>query len=93
MKPIDAHETEAVVDVNGSVHVEHLPFAAGDRVRILILREAHPRHTRQEIHESRQIRHGFTGGVIRYDRPNDPVGVEDWEMLRDDGDQTSRTAE
>ncbi|PYV05263.1 MAG: hypothetical protein DMG10_05430 [Acidobacteria bacterium] len=89
MKTINAHETEGVVDANASVHVSELPFATGDRVRILVLGNADPklwRHTADEIDRSKQIRQGLKGTVIQYDRPDEPVGIEDWEMLNDESE-------
>ena len=90
MKNLDGHESEAVVDATGSVRVSHLPYATGDRVRVLVLREATSggvrRHTDEEVQRSRLIRRGLRGTVIRYDQPDEPVGVEDWDALDDRGD-------
>ena len=91
MKSIDGHESEAVVDATGSVRVSHLPYATGDRVRVLILRDTTsngvPRHTDEEVRRSRLIRGGLRGTIIRYENPDEPVGVEDWEALDDRGDR------
>ncbi len=89
MKTINAHETEGVVDANASVHVSELPFATGDHVRILVLGNPDPklwRHTSDEIDRSKQIRLGLRGTVIRYDRPDEPVGIDDWEVLNDESE-------
>jgi len=79
-----AHETEATVDLDASVRVDELPFATGDRVRVLLtekLQAGGPRHTAEQIQQSQRIRESLRGKVIRYDRPDDPVGLEDWEAL------------
>ena len=76
-----AHETEAAVDANASVHVGGLPFAIGDRVGVLGLEQTEKgkrRHTPEEIQQSqRSPARVCAGSVIRCDRPDDPVGLED----------------
>jgi len=85
MAAINAFETEAVVDPNGSVRVGELPFAVGDRVRVLILRNDDPnkyRHTDEEIARSKRMREDLQGIVIRYDNPEDPAcPPEDWDAI------------
>ncbi|HZL38056.1 MAG TPA: hypothetical protein VFC78_22260 [Tepidisphaeraceae bacterium] len=82
MPAINAHEAQAVVDSTGSVHVSQLPFPAGGRVRVLVLSEPKEDqgphlHTAEELQKSKEIREGLQGSVIRYDRPDDPVALED----------------
>ncbi|HEX4797036.1 MAG TPA: hypothetical protein VH370_24810 [Humisphaera sp.] len=86
METTDKHETVAVVDFAAAARVGDLPFATGDRVRVVITREngKGPRHTPDEIARSRAIRGDLRGSPIRYDRPFDPVGVEDWKVLKDE---------
>lgn len=89
MKKLDAHETEAVVDSRGGIVVSALPFSTGERVRVLVLRDqaepSAPRHSVEEIHRSEDIRRSLQGTVIRFDAPDEPVGLEDWEVLQDGG--------
>ena len=86
MKTINAHEAHGIVDASASVRVGELPFATGDRVRVFVLGVTDPKlwhHTSEEIRASYRIRKGLNGVVTKYDRPDEPVGVEDWDMLDD----------
>lgn len=90
MKTIDAHETEAIVDARGAIVLTALPFSTGDRVRVLVLRDqAEPltrRHTAEDIRRSEETRQSLKGTVVRFDGPDEPVGLEDWEVLRHEDD-------
>lgn len=84
---MDAHETEAIVDANATIHVSELPFATGERVRVVVVpQERHPRHTPDEIFRSARLRRTLRGTPVEYDRPDEPVGVEDWEAIKEDND-------
>jgi hypothetical protein len=41
-------------------------------------------HSAEEIEQSKKIREKMKNTVIRYDSPCEPVGVEDWEVLKED---------
>jgi hypothetical protein len=83
MKGYTAYEVEAVVDADGSVTVRNLPFAIGDRIRVIMLREGASvarRHTDDEIERSRILREEMRGSVLSDDRPFDPAApIEDWD--------------
>ena len=32
--------------------------------------------------KAREVRRALKGSVLRYDKPTEPVGVEDWESLK-----------
>jgi hypothetical protein len=84
MKLVHAHESDAVVDGGGSIHVPGVPFAAGKRVRVIVLEESSNgprRHSPQDIQQSQGIRYSLRGMPVRYDQPDEPVGVEDWDVL------------
>lgn len=83
MKTIETYESEAVVDPSGTVRVEAVPFATGDRVRVFVMHEPScgpRRHSEADVQLSRVRRSGLKGTVMRYDRPTDPVGEEDWDV-------------
>ncbi len=86
MKSYQAHEDEAVVRPDGAVRVEGVPFAAGDRVRVMVFGAAPgtPRcHSREEIERSQAIRQRLQGSVVRYDDPSEPaVSDVEWDALR-----------
>lgn len=86
MRAITTFETSAVIGPEGNVQLTNLPLPTGDRVRILILDEfaASPsRHTAEDLEKSRLIRYSLRGSVLKYDGPEDPVGLSGWEALKD----------
>ncbi|HEU4345658.1 MAG TPA: hypothetical protein VFU31_29265 [Candidatus Binatia bacterium] len=70
---MDGVRIETTVDERGEVHLTKLPFPAGERVEVIVIRK--PTH---------QQANGFPlrGVPIEYDRPTDPVAEEDWDALR-----------
>lgn len=64
---------ETKVDERGEVHLTKLPFPAGERVEVTVVRKP-----------VRQQGNGFPlrGVPIEHDRPTDPVAEEDWDALR-----------
>jgi hypothetical protein len=87
MKTLEMHETEAVIAPTGSVRIDDLPFATGDRVRIFVMLEkgiGGRRHSADEVRRAGDIRRGLKGSVIEYGDPTEPMGVEDWDALKDD---------
>lgn len=86
MKTAAAHESECIVRPDATVIVEGVPFAAGEKVRVILIREEivnGRRHSDAEIATSKSLRVSLRGSVVRYDDPTEPVGVDDWEALRD----------
>lgn len=82
---IAAHEIETTVDSTGSVHVTSVPFGVGERVRVLIepmAASTEPRHTAEELRISREILDSLKGSLLRYDGPDEPVGADEWHVLR-----------
>jgi len=65
MKTYQAHETQAVVQPDGSIRVEGVPFAVGELIQVVLLSPAVPgqrRHSAQEVDRSRLIRSGGRDG-------------------------------
>jgi hypothetical protein len=86
IKTLEMHETEAVIAPTGSVRIDDLPFATGDRVRIFVMLEKGTggrRHSDDELRRSAYIRRGLKGSVSEYINPTEPVGVDDWDVMKD----------
>ena len=86
MKTYHAHETEAVVQPDGTLRVEGVPFGAGEWVRVVLLSPPLPgprRHSAEEVERSRRTRQGLRGTVLRYDDPFGPaVPPDEWEAMK-----------
>jgi hypothetical protein len=76
MKGMQATRIEATVTDGGRLELADLPFAAGERVEVIVL-PAHPAaHPRP--------REFFRGTVLHYERPFDPVvDAEEWNAVDD----------
>ena len=68
-----AHRIEAVLNEDGKLSLDNLPFRAGQAVEVIVLPVAD--HTVP-------VQHSLRGMVLRYDRPTDPVAEADWSALR-----------
>jgi hypothetical protein len=68
-----AHRSETVLTEDGKLLINNLPFRAGQSVEVIVLPTAPPPVPGD---------HSLKGTVLRYDRPNDPVAVEDWDALK-----------
>lgn len=71
-----AHTANAVVEDDGIVTVGDVPVKSGQRVQVIILMPDEIPHANPYPLRGRK--------PFRYDRPNEPVGVEDWNVYRDD---------
>lgn len=68
------HRVETVFKQDGTLTLENLPFHAGETVEIIILAQSQP-SDRQELYSLR-------GLPLRYDRPTEPVALNDWETAQ-----------
>lgn len=68
------HRTEATLQQDGTLTLEHLPFRAGQAVEVIIL----PRSDTARSVELYSLR----GTPYRYERPTDPAAEEDWEAIQ-----------
>jgi hypothetical protein len=64
--------TAAVVEEDGTLRLEHLPFAKGDAVQVYV----------SATKPSPMDRHPLAGTVLKYEHPTAAVGVEDWAALK-----------
>ncbi|MBI4027740.1 MAG: hypothetical protein HY360_22330 [Verrucomicrobia bacterium] len=60
---------ETVVSENGKLTLDHLPFSQGESVRIVVAQTKGPSGKRDALR----------GTVLKYERPFDPVALDDWE--------------
>jgi hypothetical protein len=67
---MQAHRIEAVIQQDGKLVIEDIPFHAGETVEIIILSAVKP----QSEH-----RYPLRGTVIEYIDPTDPIASDDWE--------------
>ncbi len=72
---MQAHKTEAVIQPDGKLLLEKLPFKEGDLVEVIVLE----RQVKQEAENSYPLR----GKLLKYDDPFGPATpLEDWEALK-----------
>lgn len=67
-----AHRIEAVLTEDGKLTLNQLPFRAGETVEIIVLSVPTP------VPPTCSLK----GTVVRYERPTDPVALEDWSALQ-----------
>jgi hypothetical protein len=71
---LPAHRIETVIEKNGTLTLENLPFSAGESVEVIVLlRITSPDKTK---------RYPLRGLPLRYDNPFEPVALEDWDALK-----------
>lgn len=72
---MQAHRIETVIQPNGTLTLENLPFNAGKKVEIIVL-EMQPEKVQESDNPLR-------GALLKYDDPFEPVvPIEDWEALK-----------
>jgi hypothetical protein len=59
--------TETVVEKDGKLHLDHVPFSEGQAVHVFV-------STATPAKED-----SLRGSVLKYDQPLAPVAEEDWE--------------
>ncbi len=70
---IPAHRMEVVLQEDGKLSLDNLPFRAGQAVEVIVLPAAQP---------VAPSCHPLRGMVLRYDQPTDPVAETDWDVLK-----------
>jgi hypothetical protein len=75
------HQVNDAIVKGGKLTISHLPFAEGQRVKVVITEEnGTAPMQRRPIAEVRQM---LKGGVERFDDPCEPmIPTETWEMLK-----------
>jgi hypothetical protein len=70
-----AYKTHAVVDDNGQVLVQGLPFRPGDRVEIILLEQPHTAAAAASVRFP-------LPGPYRFDDPFAPVAADEWDAAK-----------
>lgn len=76
---MNAHKLAATFTEDGKLVLTGLPFHAGDKVEIIVLKQ--PKE--QKLSQSEKYEYPLQGTVLQYDDPFEPaVPTEDWEVLK-----------
>jgi hypothetical protein len=68
---MQAHHTKAILDSNGNLHIEALPFSAGESVEVIVFPSTD--------HSKNGNAYPLHGTPISYANPFEPVSEADWE--------------
>lgn len=63
----------AVVQPDGSLHIDDLPFSPGEEVEVRVQPQSRPSQSSAQL--------SLAGSVLKYLDPTDPVAEDDWEVL------------
>ncbi len=66
------YELEAIMDEDGSLYIQNLPFRKGDKVSVRIFLLSG---------KSEDKKYPLRGKPIRYPKPFEPVAENDWDVL------------
>ncbi|MGI8787481.1 MAG: hypothetical protein ACR2HG_06960 [Pyrinomonadaceae bacterium] len=69
---MNAHRMETVVQSNGSVTLNNLPFKEGEAVEIIVLQA--------EVKTKNSV--SLRGNLLKYEEPFESVAAEDWEISK-----------
>jgi hypothetical protein len=72
---MQAIKIETILEKDGMIALDKLPFRAGARVEIIVIESSKPPEPVSSLYPLR-------GTVMRYDDPFEPVAESDWEALR-----------
>lgn len=71
---MQAMRLETTVGKDGTILLSGLPWRAGESVEVIVLPQPECKPTNPE--------RPFEGVPLRYERPFDPVGEDDWEAIQ-----------
>lgn len=74
---LQAHRIETTLTEDGTLTLDGLPFGAGEAVEVIVL----PQPAVPASESDPQNRYPLRGLAAAYDRPTEPVALEDWEAL------------
>ena len=69
-----AYSVEKIVNQNGTVQLDALPFPPGTVVEVIVLAR---KPSAKPVPAP-----GLKNSVLKYDQPFEPVAAEDWDALR-----------
>ncbi len=74
------HEINYAIVHDGKIVLSQLPFAEGQRVRVVVSGIEGPLPQRRSIQQVREL---LRGGIERFDDPFEPmIPSESWEMMK-----------
>jgi hypothetical protein len=72
---MQAHRIEKIVQPNGTLILENLPFEEGKKVEIIILET--------QVEPKVENQYPLRGTIYKYEDPFEPAApLEDWEVLK-----------
>lgn len=75
---LQAHRIETRLTENGTLALSGRPFGVGEAVEVITL----PQPGASASEADPQTRYPLRGLSAPYDRPTEPVALEDWDALR-----------
>jgi hypothetical protein len=69
-----AQHVDVVLERDGTLTLDHLPFLAGDSLEVIIV----PRGAVRQPDNAYPLR----GTAVDYDRPFEPAAADDWDALQ-----------
>ncbi|MBV6623229.1 MAG: hypothetical protein KI793_09895 [Rivularia sp. (in: Bacteria)] len=79
---MNAHKIETVLNEDGTLTLQGLPFHAGDAVEVIILKTSISKQQPASQSQVKDNAYPLEGKVIHYDNPTEPVALEDWQFLQ-----------
>lgn len=75
VKIMQAHRIETIVQPNGKIVLENLPFNEGEKVEIIVL------ETQTKTSSEKPL--SLRGTLLKYDEPFEPAtAIENWEASK-----------
>jgi len=71
---MQAYRVETIIEKDGSITLQHLPFQAGESIEVIVLARAAKNLSKE--------RYPLRGTVLKYTDPLEPVAEDDWAALR-----------
>ncbi len=71
---MNAHRVETIVNQDGTLTLNGLPFQAGDEVEVIILA--------RQLKPSGKNPYPLRGQHLQYDSPTEPVAENEWGVLQ-----------
>ncbi|SLM29869.1 conserved hypothetical protein [Desulfamplus magnetovallimortis] len=69
---MQTYSNEHIMNQNGTITINNLPFNAGEKISVVIVSKA-------KTHKAKK-RYPFWNKPIKYIDPTEPVALDDWEI-------------
>jgi hypothetical protein len=67
---MQSFHTETIIENNGELHLEHLPFPSGEKVHVYVSRT--PKRNQTSLKDT----------IVKYELPFETVSESDWETTK-----------